>query len=142
MILEIFYPIIVLILFSILDLKKGGVQQIFLLSFVGISLLINIFIIQTSWIHMGVSLFIGSYMVVINNWGVADSYVLFGLTTFLHEYYYIFLWTLVFIQLMMYVLTSIIQYISNKKDLKLPYIPFISLGFLYVLPKLIVYNMG
>ncbi len=53
-----------------------------------------------------------------------------------------FLLTLLFIQIMIDILSRLVEFITNKENLRFPYIPFMTLGFLYVLPKLIVYNMG
>lgn len=142
MILEIIFPLLVLLFFSISDFKIGGVKFIFLLSFVFISLLINFFIIHTHWLYLFLSAFIGFIMWVYNLWGSADGYILFGLTTFLGEFYFIFLLSLLFMQVISNILSILIEHISNKKNFEFPYIPFITLGFLYVLPKLIVYNMG
>lgn len=142
MILEIFFPLLILVGFSYSDFKIGGVKFIFLLTFIFISLLINFFIIHINITLFFVSASIGYIMYISGNWGSADGYVLFGLTPFLNQFYNEFLLTLVFMAIMSTILSLFIEFIIKKENLTYPYIPFMSLGFLYVLPKLIVHNMG
>lgn len=142
MILEIFYPLFVLVLFSILDLRNGGVQVILLWIFVVTGFLLHIFIFNVPFINIVSSVLIATVMVKSNNWGVADGYILFGLTMFLGEFYFMYLYALLFIIVMIHILGTYTEHITKKQNMRFPFIPFMTLAFLYVLPKLIVYNMG